>query len=38
VPRQGGVRLINPKPMVEQFLQLLKLTHLFEVVRRDSHG
>ena len=32
--RQGKVRLLNPKPMVQQFFQLLKLDHLFESVQQ----
>jgi anti-sigma B factor antagonist len=36
-PVQGAVRLVNPKPMVEQFFQLVRLDHLFEVVRREPH-
>lgn len=32
--RQGQVRLLNPKPMVEEFFRLLKLDELFPVVRR----
>jgi anti-sigma B factor antagonist len=36
-PLGGRVRLVNPKPMVEQFFQLIKLDHLFEMIRRGAH-
>lgn len=32
--RNGGVRLLNPTPQVEQILKLTRTNRLFEVVRR----
>lgn len=34
--RNGGVRLLNPTPQVEQILRLTRTNRLFEVVKRIS--
>lgn len=32
--RQGALRLVNPAPPVKQILELTRLHHVFEIVRR----
>jgi anti-sigma B factor antagonist len=36
--RGGKVRLLNPRPMVRQFLALLRMDHLFEVASGEPGG